>query len=108
MAKMGGTFRRLRFAAPLLTGLAVMGWGSGAAWSAPTCLNRAGDTVRCDRAGAMPRGWTLPPAEARARALAHPGPSAAQIWEAAGLLALFFALIALMPAFDGRRDQDWQ
>lgn len=38
--------------------------------AAPTCLNRAGDTVRCDRAGAMPIGWTLPADEARARALA--------------------------------------
>ena len=78
------------------------------ALAAPICLNRAGDMVHCEAPGAMPLGWTLPAAEAQARKLAHPGPPAVEIWKVAGLLALFFALIALLPRFDGRRDKDWQ
>ena len=77
------------------------------ALAAPICLNRAGDPGHCEAHGAMPLGWSLPPEEAEARKLAHPEPPATEIWKTVGLLALFFALIALMPRFDGRRDQDW-
>jgi hypothetical protein len=76
--------------------------------AAPICLNRAGDPVHCEAHGAMPLGWTLPPQEAEAHKAAHPGPPATEVWKTVGLLALLFALIALMPPFDGRRDQDWQ
>ena len=77
-------------------------------WAAPTCQDRNGDTIRCGAPSAMPVNWRLPPEEAQARKLAYPRPPAAEIWKVAGLLALFFALIALLPRFDGRRDQDWQ
>ena len=75
--------------------------------AAPICLNRAGDAVHCDSQGAMPLGWTLPPEEASRRRQSHPPPPVSEILKALGGLVLFFALIALMPEFDGARDQDW-
>lgn len=78
------------------------------ALAAPICLNRAGDMVHCEAPGAMPLGWTLPPEEAWRFKAAHPATPIGNILKVAAGLALFFALIALLPRFDGRRDQDWQ
>jgi hypothetical protein len=75
--------------------------------AAPICFTRAGDAVHCDAKGAMPLGWRLPPDEAARREMNQPRPSSRDILEAFAVLALFFALIALMPEFDGSRDQDW-
>jgi hypothetical protein len=76
-----------------------------AATAAPTCQDRRGDTVRCGTERAMPVGWTLPPAERLERMKTEPaGPNPATY---AGLIAFligFFALIALMPDFDGQWD----
>jgi hypothetical protein len=77
------------------------------ALAAPICFNRAGDAVHCDAKGAMPLGWRLPPDEAARREMNQPHASASDILKAAIVLVLFFALIALMPEFDGARDQDW-
>lgn len=74
---------------------------------APICFTRAGDTVRCEAKDAMPVGWRLPPDEAARRELSQPHPSSRDILEVVAVLVLFFALIALMPEFDGARDQDW-
>lgn len=75
--------------------------------AAPICLTRAGDPVHCEAKGAMPLGWTLPPEEAARREQAQPHPSGGAILKTVAILALFFALIALLPEFDGARDQDW-
>jgi hypothetical protein len=77
------------------------------AMAAPTCLTRNADTIRCGVPGAMPVGWK---------------PSAQLLWDKeisrpaernldllakviCGL-ALFFAMIALMPKFDGTSAED--
>ena len=78
------------------------------AMAAPTCQDRNGDTIKCGAPSAMPVGWTLPPAEAWRLRQVHPETPASDIWKVAAGLALLFALIALLPRFDGRRDQDWQ
>jgi hypothetical protein len=70
--------------------------------AAPICEDRAGEAVRCVDSRAMPLGWTLPLDER----LKHPdpGPPEPTTVELSGVFALiflFFALIALMPDFDG-------
>jgi hypothetical protein len=94
----------MRFA---ISALAVAGvlFSAAAAPAAPTCLDAGGATVRCGTPGAMPVGWTLPPAQMAAR----PVPVADPKVLAAGLylVVAIFALLALMPDFDGRFDDDW-
>jgi hypothetical protein len=77
------------------------------ALAAPTCQDRNGDTIKCGAPGAMPVGWTLPPEEAWRLRLVHTETPAGDVLKVVMALALFFALIALMPRFDGRHDQDW-
>jgi hypothetical protein len=74
---------------------------------APICFTRAGDPVHCEVKGAMPVGWHLPPDEAARREMDQPHPRFSDLLKVAAGLALFFALIALLPEFDGARDQDW-
>jgi hypothetical protein len=77
------------------------------ALAAPICFTRAGDTVHCEVKGAMPVGWKLSPDEAMRREMEQPRTPASSILKVAAGLALLFALIALLPEFDGARDQDW-
>ena len=74
---------------------------------APICLTRAGDAVHCDAKGAMPLGWQLPPDEAARREMNQPHPRPSDVLKVVAGLVLFFALIALMPEFDGAGDEDW-
>ena len=78
---------------------------SGAALAAPTCQDRQGTTVRCGGPTAMPVGWTLPDSERVAQTEDAAPPE--RIVEAVTLVVCLFALIALMPPFDGRRGADW-
>jgi hypothetical protein len=80
-----------------------------AAPAAPTCLDRNGAAARCGTAGAMPFGWSLPPDELRRRDLANP-PSAqlGSLLKAACIIGLFLCGIALLPEFDGTRNEDWE
>lgn len=74
------------------------------ALAAPTCQTKDGGTIRRGTPGAMPVGWQAPPAQW------HPAPSGGSTGElpqVAMVLILLFALIALMPDFDGRRGSDW-
>lgn len=91
--------RALAFALALLLPTPVL--------AAPICLTRAGDPVHCEARGAMPLGWRLPPDAAARREMEQPHPSTHTVMGAIAGLALFFALIALLPEFDGARDQDW-
>ncbi len=77
------------------------------ALAAPICFTRAGDTVHCEAKGAMPVGWRLPPDEALRREMEQPHVPASAILKTVAGLVLFLSLIALLPEFDGRRDQDW-
>jgi hypothetical protein len=75
----------------------------------PTCENPGGDAVRCGSPGAMPLGWTVS-AEQRRIHLARlpPDPTPLQLLGLAGLIASLFALIALMPDFEGWEATDRQ
>ena len=71
--------------------------------AAPTCQGREGQTMRCGAPGAMPLGWTAPEADRRiASADQH------EVWLAAGIILALFALIALLPDFDGSQPTDWE
>ncbi len=73
--------------------------------AAPTCLDKTGLTIRCATPGAMPVGWKPLPAILleRERSL-PPGPGPDGLFKIALGLAAFFALIALLPDFDGHWD----
>jgi ABC-type amino acid transport substrate-binding protein len=76
--------------------------------AAPTCQNTSGDTIRCGVAGAMPVRWTLP-AEQRARVLAgRTGEPPPNLLGPGLFLIGFFALLALLPDFDGQWDRQEQ
>ena len=76
--------------------------------AAPTCQDRNGSPARCGSADAMPPGWSLPPEEfAQRQKAAYPPPGRTTLLEVFAGLALFLAMIALLPRFDGSRDEDW-
>src|SRR5579859_2440678 len=76
------------------------------ALAAPSCLDRQGGTVRCGTAGAMPVGWTLPPDQARARLAAMDDEvGAGRLIGLACVIGGLFALLALLPDFDGGWDR---
>lgn len=68
-----------------------------AALAGPTCQDRNGDTIRCGTDGAMPVGWVLPADQRSAPEPAQPGVMLGLLMALGG----FFALIALMPDFQG-------
>ena len=74
---------------------------AGPASAGPTCQDRAGAPIRCGTPGAMPVGWTAP---ASAREAAQPL-SARDTLALIALVGAIFALIALMPRFDGNWDR---
>jgi hypothetical protein len=82
----------------------VLLFAAHAAHAAPTCQDRDGLTIRCGTPGAMPVGWSLPFEERKFR---PPIPSASQMLTLIATLGLLFALIALLPQFDGSRGGDW-
>ena len=75
-----------------------------AALAAPTCQDRDGLTIRCGTQGAMPVGWSLPFEE---RKFESHSPTAGQLLHLIATLGLLFALIALLPEFDGTSGRDW-
>jgi hypothetical protein len=79
-----------------------------AAWSAPTCKDVHGETIRCATPGAMPVGWSPAP-EDRARWLAQvePGPSPLALLNVALFVGGLLALIALLPDFDSTVPGAW-
>lgn len=83
---------------------AVMLLTAHAALAAPTCQDRHGLTIRCGTSGAMPVGWSLPYEERKFR---PPVPSVGEFLKLFATLGLLFALIALLPQFDGRSSSDW-
>jgi hypothetical protein len=73
--------------------------------AAPTCQDRNGDTIKCGAPGAMPVGWKPSPQQLWDRQIARPpGPGLGELLGVFCGLALLFALIALMPDFDGWQD----
>ncbi len=86
-----------------ILGLAML-FAAGAE-AAPTCLDRGGNTIRCSTPGAMPVGWKPAPEILLERELSlPPNPGLDDLLKIALGLAAFFALIALLPDFDGHWD----
>ncbi len=79
-----------------------------AARAAPTCITAAGDPVRCGTAGALPVGAALTPAQAFDRRWSRaPDLTLEQALALVYILGALFAVIALLPPFDGWSDGDW-
>jgi hypothetical protein len=92
-----GLFAGSLLVAPML---AVSG-----AHAAPSCVDRRGEMIRCGTAGAMPVGWDLAPDQQRDRLAARSdGLGAGQLIGLTLFLGGVFALIALLPDFEGRWD----
>jgi hypothetical protein len=73
--------------------------------TAPTCQDRAGETIRCGAPGAMPVGWSPPPGDIARHS--DGGPSPTQMFGLVLAIGSIFALIALLPPFDSARDGAW-
>ncbi|HEY4264289.1 MAG TPA: hypothetical protein VGM72_03160 [Micropepsaceae bacterium] len=79
-----------------------------AAFAAPTCQDQNGATIKCGIPGAMPVGWRLSVQERLDRQMPAPEyQSANELLKLICVIGIFFALMALMPEFDGRRAGDW-
>ena len=82
---------------------------SAPALAARPCQDRGGDPIRCGTPGAMPVGWTLQ--GQRLLDLHAPETPEPSLDELMGLICViggFFALVLLMPEFDGwdRQEDD--
>jgi hypothetical protein len=76
--------------------------------AAPTCQDKDGNTTRCGLPNSMPVGWKPSPQHLWDLQFAHPvSQNIKGLLEVLGGIALLFALIALMPKFDGSRPEDW-
>jgi hypothetical protein len=93
----------MRAATPVLT-LTLLMLSAQAAMAAPTCLNAHGDMARCGTTGAMPVGWA-PSEEVAAARPADEAPDGGKLIGLTAFLAGVFALIALMPDFEGKWDR---
>jgi hypothetical protein len=92
---------------PILA-VATLLLSTASAQAAPTCQDSDGATIRCGVAGALPVGQTLSPQQRLERQAPIPAtPSLSLLFSLACVLGGFFALIALMPDFDGRNGADW-
>jgi hypothetical protein len=81
---------------------------SPSALAAPACQDRSGDSVGCMTRHAMPAGWTLS-LQQRQRMEAERAPvSRANLFGLGCFLIGFFALVLLMPNFDGQWDRQGQ
>ena len=93
-----------RVALALAATLALAG---GAAQAAPTCFDQTGGVIKCGAPGAMPVGWSPPPEVRAAHIAQDPGPPLGEILEIFVVVGAVFAIIALLPPFDGTREGDW-
>src|SRR5437868_7068616 len=76
--------------------------------AAPTCEDQNGITIKCGTPGAMPVGWSLSPEQRLERQALRPKhPSTTLLLELFCIMGVFFALMALMPEFDGQLARDW-
>lgn len=92
----------------LAVALAVQLSTFAAANAAPTCQDENGGTIRCGTPGAMPVGWSLSVQQRLDRHIPGPAyPTGNELLELACIMGIFFALMALMPEFDGSRTRDW-
>jgi hypothetical protein len=97
----------MRYSAIVAAVSALVLASASPALAAPTCDNRNGETVRCGTPGAMPVGWTPSPGEILNHSATPPELTPAEVAALIYILGAFFAILALMPQFDGWRDGDW-
>lgn len=89
--------------------LVVMSGAAAPALGAPICQTRQGDFVHCENPQAMPVGWHVSDTAYTNRILAHaPRAGTSDLLAAGMVLACLFVIIALLPKFDGARDEDWE
>lgn len=97
--------------APTRTLIALMAallLGPGPVFAAPNCQDFEGHMARCGSAHAMPVGWTPTAAQLfDRRPTADSTPTVAQAAVMIYVVGAVFAIIALMPPFDGREGEDW-
>ena len=80
---------------------AILATGAPALAARP-CQDRSGDPIRCGTPGAMPVGWTLQGQRLLdLHAPGRPEPSLDELVGVACVIGGFFALVLLMPEFDG-------
>jgi hypothetical protein len=79
-----------------------------AALAAPACQDRSGDSVGCMTRHAMPAGWTLSTEQRLRMQAERPPVSRANLFGLGCFLIGFFALVLLMPNFDGDWDRQGQ
>ena len=78
------------------------------ALAAPTCQDANGSAARCGMPNAMPLGWRLPDDEFHRRQTALGNVTDPHVLvDAIALIVSLFAVIALLPDFDGRSGEDW-
>ena len=94
------SFLAFAVAAILLTSPVVL--------AAPTCQTENGAATRCGTPGAMPVGWSLSAQQRLERHLPGPNyPSGNELLKLVCIMGVFFALMALLPEFDGAHAGDW-
>jgi hypothetical protein len=76
---------------------AAMLSSASVAHAAPTCVDQNNIVRRCGTPGAMPVGWSPPDAVAAEQS----EPDASTLFSLVCIVGGLFALIALMPDFDG-------
>jgi hypothetical protein len=92
----------------LLLAATLLGATTLPALAAPTCQDANGSVARCGAANAMPLGWKLSDEEYHRRQAALGNVfDPRELLNAIALIAALLAIIALLPDFDGRSDDDW-
>jgi hypothetical protein len=76
-----------------------------AAMAAPTCQDINGYTIRCGTPGAMPVGWTLPFQQRWERDWVNPV-EPRQLLKVICVLGVYFCLLAMLPDFEGWKDEE--
>ncbi len=93
---------------PLISAIAFCAVAIGPALAAPTCQDANGSVARCGTPGAMPLGWKLSDDEFHQHQAALGNVfDPKEVMNAIALIVGLLAIIALLPAFDGRSDIDW-
>lgn len=96
----------MRLILAIVTASAVL--SAPMASAAPTCQDQNGGTIKCGIPGAMPVGWRLSAQQRLDRQMPAPEyPTTYELLKLISVMGIFFAVMALMPEFDGRRAGDW-
>jgi len=89
----------------VLAFVAVVATGS-AAFTAPTCSDAGGHSVRCGAPEALPIGWK-PSAETSLSAPETSGPTPTQLFGVVCLVGGLLSLFALLPDFEDGEGGGW-